>query len=278
MARSTAWAPVRASGPSLATPPVCQPARWPAPVDPVDQALSRRRAARGVECHSASRRAHHAPRRRPWERRHHGRGDGCRPTEQLAPALTVEVGDLCCRSLRLGLRSRPRRNPTAPRSSSCRRARAPGTGPGRPDAVRSDGCFYLAYRLRRPVGDGQRLRGRHRPVQRRGGARDDRCDREGPTSVPSRWSGRAWCSCPTAAGGSTSQGRRRAPSTGGSTPSTRRTRPRFSSSSRRRPTLPGDAVTAMKDPVVSWDGRQWHLWVCCHPLPDPAEADRMVTR
>ena len=52
----------------------------------------------------------------------------------------------------------------------------------------------------------------------------------------------------------------------------------FSSSGRRRPTLPGDAVTAMKDPVVSWDGEQWHLWVCCHPLPDPAEADRMVTR
>jgi hypothetical protein len=50
------------------------------------------------------------------------------------------------------------------------------------------------------------------------------------------------------------------------------------SSGHRRPTLPGDATTAMKDPVVSWDGRSWHAWVCCHPLPDPAEADRMVTR
>jgi hypothetical protein len=48
--------------------------------------------------------------------------------------------------------------------------------------------------------------------------------------------------------------------------------------SRARMTLPGDARTAVKDPVVVTSGGQWHLWACCHPLPDPAEADRMETR
>jgi len=52
----------------------------------------------------------------------------------------------------------------------------------------------------------------------------------------------------------------------------------FSSWGDRRSTLPGDATTAMKDPVIVREGDDWHLWVCCHPLPDPAEADRMVTR
>ena len=34
----------------------------------------------------------------------------------------------------------------------------------------------------------------------------------------------------------------------------------------------------MKDPVVLWSGGQWHLWICCHPLPDAGDADRMVSR
>jgi hypothetical protein len=42
--------------------------------------------------------------------------------------------------------------------------------------------------------------------------------------------------------------------------------------------LPGDAATAVKDPVVHVDGAGWRMWVCCHPLTEPGEEDRMTTR
>jgi hypothetical protein len=47
---------------------------------------------------------------------------------------------------------------------------------------------------------------------------------------------------------------------------------------RARTILPGDEITAYKDPVVAFDGDRWHLWVCCHTIADPNEADRMFTR
>ncbi len=53
--------------------------------------------------------------------------------------------------------------------------------------------------------------------------------------------------------------------------------------------LPGDDLTAVKDPVVRWDTGDngmdgtggsvtWRMWVCCHPLDDPGATDRMSTR
>jgi len=42
--------------------------------------------------------------------------------------------------------------------------------------------------------------------------------------------------------------------------------------------LPGDRHTAVKDPVITHDERGWHLWLCCHPLTEPGEEDRMSTR
>jgi hypothetical protein len=33
----------------------------------------------------------------------------------------------------------------------------------------------------------------------------------------------------------------------------------------------------MKDPVIRRTGEQWQAWVCCHPLDDPGEEDRMTT-
>lgn len=42
--------------------------------------------------------------------------------------------------------------------------------------------------------------------------------------------------------------------------------------------LPGDALTGVKDPVVSVDDTGWQMWVCCHPLDLPGAEDRMVTR
>ncbi|MDR3035540.1 MAG: hypothetical protein LBV78_20985, partial [Kitasatospora sp.] len=44
-----------------------------------------------------------------------------------------------------------------------------------------------------------------------------------------------------------------------------------------RVALPGDAKTAVKDPVIAFQGGRWHLWASCHPLEDPGETDQMVT-
>jgi hypothetical protein len=39
--------------------------------------------------------------------------------------------------------------------------------------------------------------------------------------------------------------------------------------------FPGDHRLALKDPVVTVDGDGWHAWVCCHPLDEPGQEDRM---
>lgn len=41
--------------------------------------------------------------------------------------------------------------------------------------------------------------------------------------------------------------------------------------------LPGDAGSAVKDPVVRFHEGTWHLWASVHPLADPAGTDRMTT-
>jgi hypothetical protein len=45
----------------------------------------------------------------------------------------------------------------------------------------------------------------------------------------------------------------------------------------RRVVLPGDAGTAVKDPVIIRRDGRWHLWASAHPLDDPEQTDRMVT-
>jgi hypothetical protein len=42
--------------------------------------------------------------------------------------------------------------------------------------------------------------------------------------------------------------------------------------------LPGDGHTAVKDPVVRADASGWRMWVCCHPLGEAGEEDRMTSR
>ena len=44
-----------------------------------------------------------------------------------------------------------------------------------------------------------------------------------------------------------------------------------------RTVLPGDERTGVKDPVVRREGTRWRAWVCCHPLEDAGEEDRMTT-
>ncbi len=41
--------------------------------------------------------------------------------------------------------------------------------------------------------------------------------------------------------------------------------------------LPGDAGSAVKDPVVRLHEGTWHLWASVHPLADPDHTDRMTT-
>jgi hypothetical protein len=44
-----------------------------------------------------------------------------------------------------------------------------------------------------------------------------------------------------------------------------------------RTVFPGDELTGVKDPVIRvWEGR-WHAWICCHPLDEVDEEDRMTT-
>ena len=45
-----------------------------------------------------------------------------------------------------------------------------------------------------------------------------------------------------------------------------------------RTVLPGDELTAVKDPVIRFAAGRWHGWICCHPLDEPGEEDRMLTR
>jgi hypothetical protein len=44
-----------------------------------------------------------------------------------------------------------------------------------------------------------------------------------------------------------------------------------------RTVFPGDERTGVKDPVVRRAGGGWQAWICCHPLDEPGEEDRMTT-
>jgi len=41
--------------------------------------------------------------------------------------------------------------------------------------------------------------------------------------------------------------------------------------------FPGDERTGVKDPVIRFSNGHWRAWVCCHPLDEPGEEDRMTT-
>jgi hypothetical protein len=45
-----------------------------------------------------------------------------------------------------------------------------------------------------------------------------------------------------------------------------------------RTVFPGNELTAVKDPVIRFAGGRRHGWVCCHPLGEAGEEDRMLTR
>jgi hypothetical protein len=155
----------------------------------------------------------------------------------------------------------------------------PGGGPGYwaggPSAVIGDDGFYLAYRLRRPVGAGRGYAvviarsadGEHfttlLTIRREEMAAESL---ERPVLVRTPEGGwRLYLSC--------------------ATPGTKHWRvevleaphPAGFDSRTSQVVLPGDPKTGVKDPVIIHRNGLWHLWVCCHPLADPDEADQMVT-
>jgi hypothetical protein len=150
-----------------------------------------------------------------------------------------------------------------------------GTWAGAPSAARDDAEIYLAYRLRRPEGQG---RGYAVVVARSADGvhfetllsigRDELGAEslERPALVRTPDGGwRLYLSC--------------------ATPGTKHWRvemleaghPGAFDTRRSRVVLPGDAGTAVKDPVIVHDGDRWHLWASVHPLADPDQTDRMAT-
>ncbi|MQY09328.1 glycoside hydrolase family protein [Actinomadura macrotermitis] len=151
----------------------------------------------------------------------------------------------------------------------------PGHWAGAPSALVADGVTYLAYRLRRPLGEGRGYavvvaaspdgeRFETLAVIDKDPAVTESLER--PALVlteDGRW--RLYLSC--------------------ATPGTKHWRievleaadPRGLAAAEPRVVLPGSAHAGVKDPVILQHGGKWHLWASVHPLADPEEADRMVT-
>src|SRR4051794_24534690 len=159
---------------------------------------------------------------------------------------------------------------------------APGAGEGwwagGPSAVRDGSTWWLAYRLRRPIGQG------------RGYANVVATSSDGVHFETA-------CTLERDAFGAESLERPalvRRPDGGWriyvscATPGSKHWRvdaidadsPAEFDADRRVVSMPGDEQTGVKDPVIhapSGDS-PWRAWVCCHPLDQPGAEDRMVTR
>jgi hypothetical protein len=151
----------------------------------------------------------------------------------------------------------------------------PGAWVGAPSAQLVDGTWWLAYRLRRPVGEGRGGAnvvarsddGVHfTPVAEVSKERFAAESLERPALVHTpdgRW--RLYVSC--------------------ATPGTKHWRVDLLEAesvvalgdAEPRTVLPGSATEGVKDPVIRHDGQRWHLWASVHPLDDPDATDRMTT-
>jgi hypothetical protein len=151
----------------------------------------------------------------------------------------------------------------------------PGSWVGGPSAQYVDGVWWLAYRMRRPIGEGRGFANvlarsddgvRFEPVAGLGREAFGAESLERPALVHTpegRW--RLYVSC--------------------ATPGTKHWRIDLLEADRveelatatPRTVLPGSATAGVKDPVIRYDGRRWHLWASVHPLEDPEATDRMTT-
>jgi hypothetical protein len=157
---------------------------------------------------------------------------------------------------------------------------APGGGPGHwagspSAALDADGSIWLAYRLRRPVGDGRGYGvmiaraedGVHFTPQALLDRADFVCDSLERPALVRRPDG-GWRIFVSAA-----------------TPGTLHWRidvidadhPSEFDPADRVTVLPGDPDHALKDPVVKCTDGQWEMWVCEHVITDPVMADAMST-
>ncbi|MGV1008124.1 MAG: hypothetical protein ACOYBY_05910 [Dermatophilaceae bacterium] len=152
----------------------------------------------------------------------------------------------------------------------------PGSWAGAPSACQVDATIYLAYRLRRPVGQGRGFanvvarsddgeRFETLAVVTKDAFDTDSLERPALVRTPAgRW--RIYVSV--------------------ATPGTKHWRVDLLEaasvvalpSATPRTVLPGTVDEAVKDPVVLWYAGQWHLWASVHPLGDPLATDRMTTR
>src|SRR4051812_43313854 len=151
----------------------------------------------------------------------------------------------------------------------------PGSWAGGPSAQLVDGTWWLAYRLRRPVGEGRGFVNvvarsddgvRFTPVVAIGKDTFGAESLERPALVHTpegRW--RLYLSC--------------------ATPGTKHWRVDLLeagsvealATATPRTVLAGSETLAVKDPVIRYDGARWHLWASVHPLDDPTATDRMRT-
>jgi hypothetical protein len=152
----------------------------------------------------------------------------------------------------------------------------PGSWAGAPSAIYADGQVYLAYRLRRPIGQGRGfaivVASSADGLHLRTLCRLDRVDFGGdslerPALV--RTPGGRWRLYVSVA-----------------TPNSKHWRidvvesddPAGLARTTPHTVFPGDAAVGVKDPVLHHDGARWHAWVSCHPLGVVGHEDRMDTR
>ena len=151
----------------------------------------------------------------------------------------------------------------------------PGSWVGAPSAQLVDGTWWLAYRMRRPIGEGRGFANvvarstdgvRFEPVVGLGREAFGAESLERPALVHTpdgRW--RLYLSCATPGSTHWWVDLLEADTVEGL------------ATARPRTVLPGSATAAVKDPVIRHDGRRWHLWASVHPLEDPGATDRMTT-
>ncbi|GAA3223482.1 hypothetical protein ACFO1B_36230 [Dactylosporangium siamense] len=170
--------------------------------------------------------------------------------------------------------------PELPRQTGSELVVAPPSGgagnwAGGPSAVVHESSVFLAYRLRRPIGSG---RGYANVIAR---------SHDGVTFTPvaevskERFGG---ASLERPALVVTPEGRWRL-YVSVATPGTKHWRvdlleadePEKLGEAPALTVLPGSDEIGVKDPVLHFDGRRWHLWASVHPLETAEHADRMST-
>jgi hypothetical protein len=158
---------------------------------------------------------------------------------------------------------------------------APGKGEGcwagAPSAARGkDGTIYLAYRLRRPVGEGRgfatvvarSLDGEHFTMIATLTSTEFEAESLERPSLVQLGDG-TWRLYVSAATPGTKHWRIDAVDA---------TTPEEFSANNRRTVFPGDRDYGVKDPVIQFSDGVWHGWICFHPLERDDDADRMATR